>query len=469
MLFPVTDPEKIPAQRYYAEEFFNAEKDHLWSRVWQMACRLEQIPEIGDWVEYSNLDRSVIVVRTNEGIKAFNNHCRHRGVRLTGGKAGTHGNCAQSGFTCPFHGWRWDMNGRNTFVYGKHLFNESLTAPEDIALKPVRCETWIGCVFINHDLDAPALADCLGPLSRNLESRGLAEMRMEWWYATVLPANWKIAAEAFMESYHVMKTHPELQRAWPTLWNGMFGQDTGGIGAPTPLHSNARKNIEMMVRNLEALGGGMASMYHRKELDVARRLLDIDLPEDPQEAMAYWLETFRSELTRTLRENGEPGIPDFNTAITDHPINRLEYIFPHFFLLSPYASSAAYRVRPLAPEKCLFEIWSLTRYPRGEEPAPIMEPTVLPYDSEDFPLIPRQDYANIPLQQRGLHSDGFEYMRLSRQVEGLISNYQRTIDGYLAGRPDSQIVAAIKKLTGTFDDRIVDLGFPANGVCATFS
>ncbi len=80
--FPVTDPERIPTPRYFDEGFYKAEVEHLWPHVWQMACRLEQIENVGDWVEYSNLGKSVIVVRTKDGVKAFHNACRHRGVPL---------------------------------------------------------------------------------------------------------------------------------------------------------------------------------------------------------------------------------------------------------------------------------------------------------------------------------------------------------------------------------------------------
>lgn len=48
---------------------------------------------------------------------------------------GNHGNCKGRGFICPFHGWRWDMEGRNIFVYGKHLFSERvLDAGEQLML-----------------------------------------------------------------------------------------------------------------------------------------------------------------------------------------------------------------------------------------------------------------------------------------------------------------------------------------------
>ena len=122
-------------------------------------------------------------------------------------------------FICPFHGWRWNMEGENTFVYGKHFFSEGLLDQADLALTPCRVETAIGCAFINFDNDAPSLHEALGPTLVNLEAHGIGNLRSEWWYATVLPANWKIAMEAFMEGYHVMRTHPQLQRAVPQLWS----------------------------------------------------------------------------------------------------------------------------------------------------------------------------------------------------------------------------------------------------------
>ena len=77
--FKVSDPERIPVQRYYDPAFYALECERLWPKVWQMACRLEQIETIGDWVEYSNLGSSVIVTRTTAGVRAYHNACRHRG------------------------------------------------------------------------------------------------------------------------------------------------------------------------------------------------------------------------------------------------------------------------------------------------------------------------------------------------------------------------------------------------------
>lgn len=460
--FPVTRPELIPAKRYYDQTFFQAEVDHLWPHVWQMACRLEMIPEVGDWIEYSNVGKSVLVVRTRDGVKAYQNHCRHRGVPIAGGSGNAHGNCARSGFICPFHGWRWNMDGESTFVYGKELFSQDLLDKGELALRPVRCETWGGCAFINHDENAPSLRECLGPVLGRLEAHGMSDVRSEWWFATELPANWKVAMEAFMEGYHVMMTHPQLQRSVPGLYNARYGDDTGGIGLPIDPDQSVADNIRSQLENLQLLGSGMAGMVHAKEIEIAGELgpeavLD-QLPATVAEAVPVWFGLVQAAITRKLRERGE-NVPDLNAVAVSHPVNAVEYLFPHYFLLPFFTSYASYRIRPLGPEKCLFEIWSLTHFPKGKEPEAPMEPTVLPYDSQDFPMIPRQDYSNIPIQQKGLHSEGFEFMRLSKEVEGLISNYHRIIDGYIAGETPAKLAGATQKLGGNFDGPIVDLGF----------
>ena len=62
--------DRVRKERYFDPEFFAMEAELLWPKVWQMACRLEEIPEVGDFAEYEILDQSVLVVRTEHGICA---------------------------------------------------------------------------------------------------------------------------------------------------------------------------------------------------------------------------------------------------------------------------------------------------------------------------------------------------------------------------------------------------------------
>ena len=110
-----------------------------------------------------------------------------------------------------------------------------------------------------------------------------------------------------------------------------------------------------------------------------------------------------------LKAKGEP-VPDLNAVAVSDPINAVEFIFPHYFLLPIFSSMSSYRIRPLTPETCLFEIWSLVLRPDGEDYDTPKAPTMLPYDSEQFPEIPMQDYSNLPRQQRGLEGKDAQHM-----------------------------------------------------------
>ena len=467
--YPIEDPERIPVQRYYDAEFYQAEVDHFWPHVWQMACREEQIAEVGDWIEYENVGKSVIVVRTASGVKAFHNACRHRGVPFAGGSTvgashpTAHGNCARSGFVCPFHGWRWNMDGENTLVYGKHLFSERQLAEDDINLIRCRTETYGGMVWINHDDDAPSVRDSLGPVAERLETHNMHKLRAEWCFGTELPANWKTAMEAFMEGYHVAQTHPQLHHTLDGLTydcydarNAVSGATEDNLRKGAMPGVTTRQAIDGQFHHLELLSEGMAGMVHAKEVEIARQLRDLELPDDPNEAVPLWYAAVMRRISEQLKARGEP-VPDLIAVSQSDPIRAVEFLFPHYFVLPLFTSMAAYRIRPTGPESCFFEIWSLTFYPEDELPEAIMEPIVLPYNSAEFPPIPRQDYSNIPIQQKGLHAKGFEFMRLSRNVEGMISNYERLIDGYLAGLPQEKLARAQNCLGGNFDSEIQNI------------
>jgi hypothetical protein len=242
------------------------------------------------------------------------------------------------------------------------------------------------------------------------------------------------------------------------LYNAMYGMDTGGIGVPINPNMSVRDNIKAQITHLGLLSEGMAGMVHEKEVAIARQLADVDLPEDPQQAVMMWYGILNHQISEQLRAQGE-NVPDLNGVAVSDPINAVEFLFPHYFLLPMFSSMSAYRIRPLGPESCMFELWSLTHVAEGTPHETVMEPTVLPYDSQDFPPIPRQDYANIPIQQKGLHASGFDFMRLSKDIEGLISNYNRIIDGHLSGVAPNKLATATNLLGGNFDGKILDLGF----------
>lgn len=440
--FAVETPDRIRAERYHDPGFFALEAEHLWSRVWQMACRLEEIPAPHDFVTYEILDQSVVVVRADDGgVRAFQNSCRHRGVRITDGR----GSC-EAGFVCPFHGWCYDATGANTFVPRRSTFAEHNLDPGDLDLVPVRCEAWGGWVWINLDADAPPLRDCLEPAATILDGWQVEALRTEWWYACRLPVNWKLAIEAFIEAYHVAETHPQL--VIPTR----YGRRGDAEFDPAAF-------VDADIRYLRAMNEGMGGMVHADDVRIAEGLRGTELPADAVGATAVWNRTLNDAVTRWHRERGA-AMPDLDELAARGDDGEFFCLFPHAFLLPMYSSASSYRFRPLGPEETVMEIWSLTRPGAGEE-RPVPTPPE-PWECDDprWPPIPAQDFSNLPRQQRGLHARGFEFMRLSETMEGHVANFEQVIDGFLAGRPHDELLPALHAVnTYPFDRPARDLGF----------
>ena len=54
-------------EAFLSPDYLAQEKTHLWPKVWQMVERLEDFPDIGDWMTYGVADESIIIVRVAEG------------------------------------------------------------------------------------------------------------------------------------------------------------------------------------------------------------------------------------------------------------------------------------------------------------------------------------------------------------------------------------------------------------------
>lgn len=435
--------DRARKQRYYDRDFFDLEAEQLWPRVWQMACRLEEIPEPGDFAVYEILDQSVIVVRGDDGtVRAFQNACRHRGVRVADGPGNT-----TSGFTCPFHGWCYGLDGANTHIPQRKTFAEHNLQPGDIDLTPVRCELWGACAWINLDAGAPPLRDCIEPAATILDAWKVESLRTEWWYACRLPVNWKLAEQAFQEQYHVVEAHPQL------VIPGMRYSSKGTKGF------DPRVFVDAELQYLRTMSEGMAGMVHANDVRIAEGLRDLELPADPEAAMSTFYSTLNDAVTDWHRANGSD-IPDLNELEKQGKNEPMGYVFPHYFVLPMYSSASSYRFRPLGPEETLMEIWSLTRYPEGQEPPKPTPPDVWEYDDPRWPPIPAQDFSNLPRQQRGLHARGFEYMRLSERAEGHLPNFERTVDGFLAGLPYDKLLPALREVNvNPLERHVVDIDF----------
>ena len=192
----------VPATRYTTADFHRLEMERMWSQVWQMACRAEEIKDVGDHILYDIGKYSLIVVRTaTDDIKAFYNVCRHRGRQLrdTGGKV--------AAFRCPYHGFTWNLDGTLKSVPCAwdfpHVVDSEFSLPE------VLVDQWGGFVFINLNPKAAPLAAQLQDLPDTFRRWPLDQRYMGAYVSKELDCNWKIAIEAFIEAMHITDTHPQ--------------------------------------------------------------------------------------------------------------------------------------------------------------------------------------------------------------------------------------------------------------------
>jgi len=187
--------QDIPIERYISPEWHALEVKRVWRKTWQVACRIEEIPNAGDYFVYDIVDDSVLIVRTSTGdIKAYINACLHRGNML----CLEHGNAKQ--LRCPFHGFTWSLEGVLRYITGQwdfpHIDREKFHLPE------VKVGTWGGFVFVNLDPAAPPLRDYLEILPDHLEGKGFESRYKAIHVSQVVPCNWKVVQEAFIEGYY---------------------------------------------------------------------------------------------------------------------------------------------------------------------------------------------------------------------------------------------------------------------------
>lgn len=406
--------------RYTDPAFHAREVERLWSRVWQMACREEEIADIGDYIVYDLADTSLIVVRSGrDTIKAFHNSCLHRGMQLRASDG-----CAQS-FRCPFHGFTWDLDGRLAHVPLRwdhpHIADAAWSLPE------ARVETWQGFVFVNLDPEAAPLVDHLGVLPEHFRDWPFGDRFIKGHVRKILPANWKASLEAFLEAYHVWETHSQ---AIATGGDSATQYDVFG---------------ETVSRFLEPLGVPsemMADPPGEQEI-LAMMLARSDIPV-PTLAPG---QTARHVLAAANRAafSAAHGV-DYAAVSDSEAMDSLEYfLFPNLVVFRGLAIPLIYRFRPNGndPDSCVFDLILIDRVPAGGDRPPPAEP--IPLGPEDsiaaagvlppwLGEIYDQDTHNLRMLQRGLKAGGRDHVTPSVYQERRIAHFHRTLDRWLGDR-----------------------------------
>ena len=410
--------EDISFENYTSPDFAQAEYEKLWSKVWQWACHVDHIPQPGDYFVYDIGDLSALIVRTENGeIKAYFNSCMHRGTQLK--QPGTCGFSKE--LRCPFHGWTWSLEGQLVDLPQAWDFPHVTADSHQLPEMPV--DIWEGFVFINFDQEAKPLNEYLGVLPQHWEDWGLNQRYIETHIRKHLPCNWKAAAEAFIESYHVRETHATGQLGDEvTTQYDVFGENVSRFihtrGLNSPLRSDPRTEDELLARiSGRTLGEG-----------------DLTLPSGVRARDHY-----ANHVQETMGERYGHDFSHLSESIT---LDSIEYyLFPNAFFFPGLTIPMVYRFRPdpTSPDFSYFDLLFMRpRPPEGEAPPP---PEVIELGIDESYSIAEgvgplgrvydQDTANLAAQTRGFKSSFKSGQTLGNYQEIRVRHLQQRVKTYL--------------------------------------
>jgi choline monooxygenase len=202
--------ETLPYRWYSDPERLRLEQERVFARSWQYAGRAAEVAEPGSFLSADCAGVPVVVVRDRDGVlRAFLNVCRHRGAVLLEGSG------VRQTIQCPYHAWTYALDG--TLRAAPRSEREPGFEPEELSLRPVSVEAWGPFLFVNPDAGAAPLAEALGALPELLaRDVDLGALRFHSRVRSELRANWKVAAENFLECYHCPTVHPAFAEAVET-------------------------------------------------------------------------------------------------------------------------------------------------------------------------------------------------------------------------------------------------------------
>ena len=422
-------------EAYVSDEYARAEPELLWRKTWQVACRLEEIPKVGDYVVYDIVDDTILIVRSEpDKISAFHNVCAHRGKRLANG----HGHVLH--FRCSYHAWRYNLKGENTFVLDKPDWCGRLNK-ERLDLPAVKVDTWGGFVWINMNPACEPLAQYLKPLAELLDAFEFAKMRYRWRLWTHFDCNWKVALEAFLEAYHVEGTHPQLiSYADFYTWSqadGIHGHKGFRERKPelNTLESNTyfrpgkgadvRSSIAKMQKQIYETTNASTT---QTMVDAAARLV-AELPEgaSASEVTAHWLQSAKRD--DAARGVIWPSISPEHLA----KCGNSAHFFPNFTTAYGFTFALCYRARPdgVDPNKCIFEAFVIERFPDGQEPATEWVHADAKTARDKWPPVLLQDFDNMSNVQKGMRSGYFRGNLPNPLQEVMVSNLHQNLARFM--------------------------------------
>ena len=184
-----------PVAHYTSDERYEQEVALLRQRP-VVFCPSAAIPDAGSFISRTAAGTPLLVVRDNDlKIRAFINACRHRGMKVASGQG-----CKRT-FSCPYHGWTYNLDGSLRGVPGEEAFPD--LEKETAGLKELFAIELGGLVYVQQE-GTPKLETLDTALNFFEPSQSLIHQS-----DTLDEANWKLLTETLLEGYHIKSLHRE--------------------------------------------------------------------------------------------------------------------------------------------------------------------------------------------------------------------------------------------------------------------
>ncbi len=411
----------IPFSRYTVRAFFDLDMQKMWRRVWQYACREEHVPEVGDYYVYDLGRSSLIIVRTQQGLRAYHNSCLHRGTKLKPSQSSGWSASIQ----CPFHGWDWNLDGSLKSVRCDWEFPH--LQKDKARLRQARVESWNGFIFVNFSAQGPGLIDYLEVLPEHFRKWDLSGWYVHTHVQKRLPGNWKLAQEAFMEAYHTPVVHPEMTHVVSDVnmqhdvFSDHVSRDLCAMASPSPTSTLEQSQQDLLDKMLV---GDRSAVAAKAQV--------------PEGKTARWV------MAKQLREqmSKEFGL-DYSNRSVPEMIDSLKYnVFPNLFIYPSVGLPLIQQFRPDGDDhdRCLFDQMVLRPKPTDGSSYEVAE-VVRIEEHESYSVakdmdpflahVLDQDTNIMRWQREGMYASEKGAETLSIYQESRIRHVHQTLDKYL--------------------------------------
>jgi benzoate/toluate 1,2-dioxygenase subunit alpha len=185
------------------------EHKFIFERTWNFLTIESQLAKPNDFVACWIGGTPVLVTRDAGGaISAFLNVCRHKGAMLCATEQGN-----AHWLVCPYHGWAYDMSGRNRDIKDRAAgaYAPSFDADNHDLVKLPRVASYKGLIFGSLSPEVPPLEEFLGEMRVFLDlAMDQGPNGMEFVpgrVAYTYRGNWKFQLDNGVDPYHLTTTH----------------------------------------------------------------------------------------------------------------------------------------------------------------------------------------------------------------------------------------------------------------------